>query len=754
MPALKLDLDPVKLLYDSGLCVIPAYHKDKKPFGKWKSYQTTRPSWEQTAELFINSYHEQGAIPNIAIVCGKVSGNFFCMDFDDQLVSVYSIVRFPELKLNETRKVKTGSGRGAHFYYTDPQGTDLKSKPYQSKRLPVEFRAEGNIIIAPPSIHPDTGKAYEFIDLRGIATQDSKTIKQVADIISEEWKYVREVISEWKEGRRDQLTMGFSCFLRKKLDLDIDRVTAIISSICEVMNDEEKYNRISQVRHEFTIEEEKTAMSGLGDDLIGRLNNMLPRGPGRPHGSKKKEDPYEFPHVMADEIMSKHHFKTASDTEELYIYNDGIYHDDGEVRVKTMVIGIDPEKTSHYAQEVIFHLKGKTYTPREVFNSQSNLIPVENGILDITTFTVQPSTPDFLFTMRIPVVYDLKADCPKFKKFLQEILNQDDIEIIQEVFGYCLLRDYRYQKAFMFIGDGANGKSTLIEALRRFLGKENVSCIPLQELTDDRFSSSMLFGRLANMFADLPAKALYQTGKFKTLTGGDTINAQKKFQDGFSFLNYAKLIFSCNKFPAVKGDGSTAYYRRWTPIVFPHAFPDNDPNTDKNLIEKITTPDELSGILNWALDGLKRLRTDNQFSHAKSAEEIQEMVDKMSEPLLAFWKDSAINTTNESDAISKEEFYSCFVQYCDKKKLPKSSKTQVGHDLPTVMPGVRAKENVTINGTRQRAWVFIRWLTDAEKEGGGSTPIPPADNRTKRTIDEFGPHDEEDDLGGGKTYFG
>ncbi len=464
----------------------------------------------------------------------------------------------------------------------------------------------------------------------------------------------------------------------------------------------------------------------------------------------REEDPYEFPHIMAAEIMSKHHFKTARDTEELYIYNDGIYHDDGEVRVKTWAVEIDPEKTSHYAQEVIFQIKAKTYTPREVFNSQFNLIPVENGILDISTYTLKDFTPDFVFTMTVPVKYDPAADCPLFKKFLKEVLNADDLDVIQELMGYCLLRDYRYQKAFMFVGDGANGKSTLIEAMRRFLGKDNVSSIPLQELTEDRFSSSQLYGRLANMFADLPAKALYQTGKFKTLTGGDTINAQKKFQDGFAFLNYAKLIFSCNKFPQVKGDGSSAYYRRWQVITFPHAFPDNDPNTDKDLINKITAPAELSGILNWALEGLKRLRANNSFSRSKTADETREAVDRLSDPLTAFTMDCIRVTNSDADAISKEEFYSKYVEYCDKNKLPKVTKTQVGHDLPSILSGVRSKENVTIKGTRQRAWVCIRWATDSEREGDDA---PAPEQQTKRTIEEFKPHDEDDDMSGGHSYF-
>src|SRR5208337_5133071 len=99
------------------------------------------------------------------------------------------------------------------------------------------------------------------------------------------------------------------------------------------------------------------------------------------------------------------------------------------------------------------------------------------------------------------------------------------------------------------IGDGSNGKSTLINLIKALIGLKNVSSRGLQELEMNRFAKADLYGKLANLYADLPDTALRSVGIFKMLTGGDPITAERKFQNPFKFISGAKLIFSCNKVP-------------------------------------------------------------------------------------------------------------------------------------------------------------------------------------------------------------
>jgi len=288
-----------------------------------------------------------------------------------------------------------------------------------------------------------------------------------------------------------------------------------------------------------------------------------------------------------------------------------------------------------------------------------------------------PHTPDIIFLNKIPVNYTIDAGCPKIKEFISEIVPESDILLTQEMFGYCLYRDYSLDKAFLLIGEGSNGKSTLLNLLTKFLGKENVSSISLQDLDTNRFAIAELHGKLANIYADLPDLALNHTGKFKMLTGGDIISAERKFKGHFTFVNYAKLIFSCNKVPESRDD-TTAFYRRWCIINFPNKF--EGENRNPNILEEISTEEELSGLLNWALEGLHRLLKNKQFSNSITTEEIREQYIKQSNPVLAFVEDRLIS--DSQGEISKDELYRAFCDYCEEIGLPTKAKNVFGRELP------------------------------------------------------------------------
>ena len=163
----------------------------------------------------------------------------------------------------------------------------------------------------------------------------------------------------------------------------------------------------------------------------------------------------------------------------------------------------------------------------------------------------------------------------------------------------------------MLTGSGANGKSTLLNLLNAFLGADNISKVPLQELDENRFKRAELFGELANVFVDLDSRALQSLTYFKTITSGDDIDAERKFRNPFFFKPFAKLIFSANEIPK-SNDKTFAYYRRWILILFPNKFVGKADN--KHLIDELTTPKELSGLLNRALRGLDRLLRNKEFS--------------------------------------------------------------------------------------------------------------------------------------------
>ncbi|HIE29270.1 TPA: hypothetical protein EYP66_18520, partial [Candidatus Poribacteria bacterium] len=405
---------------------------------------------------------------------------------------------------------------------------------------------------------------------------------------------------------------------------------------------------------------------------------------------------------LADVIMNQFVFITLNDSEEVLFYNNGVFRPGGESIIKHYCEKyLGEEANNHRVNEVIGHIWRLTYIDRSKFDNNKNLIAVENGVLDLETMELYPHSPKYLLTVKLHVKYDPEADCPEIKKFFSEVLHQDDIPVIEELFGYCLYRDYFIQKAFMFVGEGNNGKSTLISLLREFLGKANVSSKSLQELVEDRFATSELYGKMANLFADIPDKALKNTGIFKMLTGGDMLEAQRKFQHPFKFVNYAKLIFSANKLPETY-DETDAFFRRWIIINFPNKFEGD--KADKKLIEKLTKPEELSGLLNLALAGLKRLLEKGDFSGSKSTDEIREEYIRMSDPVGAFVLD-CVEVASE-EWVSKDDFYNSFCEYCRRNKLPTVPKNKIAEKLQR---HIKVEDyRPEIEGKRIRAWKGIR----------------------------------------------
>ena len=324
-------------------------------------------------------------------------------------------------------------------------------------------------------------------------------------------------------------------------------------------------------------------------------------------------------------------------------------------------------KTSNYVvSEVLGHIRRSTLISREQFNAPENLICLDNGILDINTMQINNHTDNIIFLNKIPVNYDSTIEFKAGKQFLNEVLNDDEnIKIIQEFIGYLLYKKHPFHKALMMVGGGANGKSTLINLIKTFLGFKNCTSIPLQRLDTDKFATSQMYGKLANLFADLPPRGLKETSIFKMLTGEDFIPAQRKFKDEFQFVNYAKQIFSANQVPKSMDD-SDAFFRRWLPITFGKQFLEG--KADVDMLKKITTPEELSGLLNWAIAGLKRLLKNKKFSSSKSIENVREEYIRMSDSVGAFIMDKIDASPDEY--VIKKDLYIEYTVYCRDRNYP------------------------------------------------------------------------------------
>jgi putative DNA primase/helicase len=407
-------------------------------------------------------------------------------------------------------------------------------------------------------------------------------------------------------------------------------------------------------------------------------------------------------------IMNKATFAFMLDNDTGFYYENGVYKENAERFIATMcqrLIGITPILTEHKINEIIGHIRRSCYHDRKEFNPDPSIINVKNGLLNVLTGALIPHTPDYLSNVQNPVEYNPRADCPAIKKFLIDIHNSEDISTVQELLGYLLLRDNRIQKAFLGVGGGENGKSTEQRLIEAFLGPDNCSHKSWQQLETDRFASSGLEGKLVNLFADLPSNGVDTTTTFKMLTGSDGIDAQRKFKDSYSFISFAKLIFSTNKPPKVENEDSYAFWRRWIILEYPRQFTDADKKP--NILQEITTPDELSGLLNYALEGLKRLLTNNKFSYGKSVDEVTEYYMQAADPVYAFA--SSAKCELKSDAATlKDAVYDAFKDYCGQNKMPILKPNAFARSLQNQPAFHIRATKITVNGVRIPAWQGIK----------------------------------------------
>jgi len=423
--------------------------------------------------------------------------------------------------------------------------------------------------------------------------------------------------------------------------------------------------------------------------------------------------------------IADHHFKTVADTERLYRYDHGVYLDDGEIILKTLIENEFSDITSNrLVQDVIGKVKRRTYIDRDAFNSK-NILNVKNGQLDLETLELGPHTPDYLSTAQIDVVYDPTAKAPNTRKFWREIAKAEDIPLIEEITGWMLWPDYNVHKAVMFLGPGRNGKGTLLRQLTAFLGKKSISNVTLQDLVADRFAKADLYGKLANIGGDLPSKDLSDTAAFRNLTGGDDNRAQEKYRASFNFRNKAKMLFSANVLPR-SPDDTYAFYSRWIIMEFLNIFDLQKGTADPNLDTKLQTPEELSGLLNIALTGLKRLKANGwRFSYDKTVEDVEIMYKRNSNPVLAFLMDEC--DAEPSSYIEKTVFNNRFNDYAKAHNIRPLSTTGFGKLLKdqTEIPVSDYRPHFDNRTAAPRCWLGVKFkevVYKQDKETDSSEP--------------------------------
>jgi putative DNA primase/helicase len=279
--------------------------------------------------------------------------------------------------------------------------------------------------------------------------------------------------------------------------------------------------------------------------------------------------------------------------------------------------------------------------------------------------------------------------------------------------GHCAVPDTRFEKTIMFTGPGSNGKSVMLDILVAMLGPEHVSHVALQDLSENRFQSAELLGKLANIFADLDERAITSSTHFKMLTTGDPITAERKFGQPFKFKNYARMLFSANRMPHSR-DRSYAFYRRWIIIPFTRTFSDTSEDKtlkpDKNLREKLYK--ELPGIFNRALSGLHRLYAHHVFTVPTSVHDALAAYQRDNDTVAAFAKECL--EASVTGKIVKQELWRIYRRWCAMQGFKEVNQREFKKSLVQLFP--KLDEYREPGGKGPRKWLGIQLTDDAPQE--------------------------------------
>lgn len=357
----------------------------------------------------------------------------------------------------------------------------------------------------------------------------------------------------------------------------------------------------------------------------------------------------------------------------IYSYFGNRY--DSRAIEKNMIKHI-PTLTRTQRKEVLFNLE---LTAENKSSSLAKYISVKNGILNIDNDELIDHSHDYIIANVIKYEYDSQIYDKLCDNTLNKIACKDKNMrlLLEEVVGYCLFRRNELGKFFILTGDGANGKSTFLDMIKKLLGTENISSLSLQE-TQEKFKAAQLVGKLANIGDDISGKMLETNEVFKKLVTGESVNVERKGMDPFDMIgSYTKFLFACNKLPRV-GDTTNGWSRRMEIVPFNANFSNTDKDYDPYISDKLLTDNSIKYLLKLAIQGLKRVIQNRNFTVVNCMTEAKLEYEKLNNPILQFVEDEGEeNIINENTT----DIYLRYSIWCNQNGYKAVSNNTFGKEL-------------------------------------------------------------------------
>lgn len=696
--------------YDKlGWVVMPIKPNDKRPIIKsWSKIQSN----DETLDKFKDT-------SNIGIIMGATS-NLVCIDVDVKHTDGVATLEKLEEQLGElpqTVMSETPSG-GIHYYFKYVKGIRNRKNVGEG----IDIQADGTQTVEAPS--QIDGTYYEWVNSPfeyEIAELPQKWKQYLCEEVDEDTLLLSnkpfEAPSEVEEGGRNNTLASYvGSLLGKKLKkatvlkkalkyneescnppLDEDEVKTIVNSMIKT----DKTNKANNV--EKSINESKLDSSNE-DDL--------------------KVDWISFDETGTVNINDKKFAEWYVKRNELYCINDRFYTRYGQIsdnefrnNIHNIIGGIITTRLSAKVESLLASVKNEAFTKLDAPDKYK--VQFDNISFDVRHGKLEEC--DTFFTLhQIPHNYDAKADCPKFKRFINNLFYEEDIPVIQEYLGYCLVPNTLAQTALFIIGEGGEGKSRIPVLMEHIIGADNVVVGDFEGL-QDKFSTSSLDKQMLFMDDELTLTALDDTSNFKKIVTAETaMEVEVKGKPKYKTKLYSRIICCGNGAIQSKFDRTDGFYRR---LLLCKVRPVHYDKPDRTLSDQLDK--EIPGIINWMLEGLCRV-VKNGFiiePSKRMSDEVQSLRDN-SDTIQLFMNDEQFidYTFDEEDKVSIKQLYDAYENWCQDnsyliihkntfgKTIRRTYKSTLSKKLmnPQRVNELISKEKVYINKKQVRGVVGIK----------------------------------------------
>ena len=345
----------------------------------------------------------------------------------------------------------------------------------------------------------------------------------------------------------------------------------------------------------------------------------------------------------------------------------------------------------------------------------SDIVCFSNGLLSIEKLingeklALQPCTPKYFGTAKVKYAYDPSATCPKWQRYLQTTFdNEDERKTLQMMFGYVLSNKIDKNVGFFLVGNGGDGKSTTAHVLKHLIGDSQTCCLPFSNL-GDRFGSYMLTENKLNLVEELPAdtdsKKIAEAEKiYKMVTDCATIPVERKFHSPGQAPARAKCVFLANSLPHFV-DKTNGLWDRIIILPYNHRFRGTNAET-QNLKFELET--ELSGILNWAIEGARLLASYSRFPMSSLAKSYLDAY-RLACNYEASFLHEVVVESKASSCVSKQTLYQYYRRWMEDNGYRPGGKDKLNTAVRAAFPNViETRERIPSDRVDRKVWMGIK----------------------------------------------